>query len=799
MIPFPPRAIRHAGGSVLSALLGPTNTGKTYRAVERMLHYGAGMIGLPLRLLAREVYDKLVLKVGKQHVALLTGEERIEPLDVRFWVCTVESMPLDKKTPIVIVDEIQLALHAKRGHVFTDRILNARGTIETWFLGSDIMGDVLKRLVPTATHYRFERFSKLHYTATKRLEVLPPRSAVIAFSIGHLYSLAERIRARTGGVAIVLGALSPKARNAQVELFESGQVNHIVSTDAIGMGLNLDVRAVYFAALHKFDGQQLRALEPWELGQIAGRAGRYRKPGYFGMLQDSSEGLRDWLIESIENQHFAQAHRVYYRNSDLCFDSIVDFQHSLRDMPKTRLFQPAWNLPDERAFQGLIQEADIREKASSREGLQLLWQVSQIPDYRQDSDSDHHQFLAYVYRQLVSTQGVIASDWLRRRLKRLNRIEGRIETLLQKIAYIRTWAYIAYREHWVENPIHWRSEIADIEDRLSTTLHEQLRQNFVDDAARAKSDFIEPQGVHQKGNCALSDRGLLGEIKHLCFVPTSWALQIYGNKNLRRSVRAIVSSVVDNLRTEVASEELELFSLKSSWIYWNEHRIARISKGRTAFSPKVSIMPMDLVQEPLRGKVFRKAQMWWNECLRMLSEELDPPTESPHLSALFFELKQSLGVVSRDKINNLWSKLSREERRVLKNREIVLGRKSLYSKRIFQPHLWSTCMAIVAYQKQVSVDKLTSSVLWTEADLTKSNLGYQKVGSYWMRIDLWDRVVQEHFRDPSSLRPISWLKCDEDIWIALKEHLPVKSAQAKARRRKKNRRHRKRKQTSKKT
>lgn len=466
-------------GAGVSALLGPTNTGKTHRAIEQLLSHRTGMVGLPLRLLAREVYDRVTARVGEQQVALLTGEEKRIPKRPRYWICTVESMPLDLDVDFVCIDEIQLAAHRQRGHTFTNRLLNLRGTQETWFLGSDTMVSAIQELVPTADIQRHPRFSKLTYGGAVSVAALPPRTAVVAFSVAEVYELAEHLRQKHGGTAVVLGALSPRARNAQVAMYESGEVEYMVATDAIGMGLNLDLDRVVFASTSKFDGRESRPLSPGELGQIAGRAGRYTRDGTFAVLRPNP-ALDDQVVRAIETHTFEPVRQVVWRSGDLDFGSIQELEASLRARPRrSKRLRMLEQADDFDAFGQLCRLSSVRNRAHGAEAVGLLWEVCRIPDFRKLMLESHVQLLARIYDQLTGDTGRIEESWMRHRLERLDDVGGDIDTLMTRMAFIRTWTYIANRESWVPNAPHWQAITRSIEDRISDALHQRLTERFV--------------------------------------------------------------------------------------------------------------------------------------------------------------------------------------------------------------------------------------------------------------------------------------------------------------------------------
>lgn len=477
------RGVMSEAPAPVSALLGPTNTGKTHQAVTRMLEHASGMIGLPLRLLAREVYDRVSAQVGEAAVALVTGEEKRVPVRPRFWVCTTESMPVDREVEFVAIDEIQLAAHRERGHVFTDRLLRARGIRETMFLGSDTMTEIIEAVVPGTQVVRHPRFSRLRSAAPIELSQLPPRSAVVAFSAAQVYELAERLRRRRGGAAVVLGALSPRTRNAQVAMYQAGEVEFMVATDAIGMGLNMDVDHVAFASLTKFDGRVSRPLEPAELAQIAGRAGRYTRDGTFGLLAGVPP-LPHSVIQQIETHRFAPIDRLVWRSAELDFSSVDALMLSLRQRPTRPELRLVDRADDADALAELVTFPEIREAADHPDMVALLWDVCRIPDFRKLLEGSHIRLLAAVFLQLAR-RGRLDPAWMDKRIRGLDDDDGDIEALMSRISFVRTWTYVSHHPQWIEDPEHWQGLTRGIEDRLSDALHDRLTQRFVDPRVRS--------------------------------------------------------------------------------------------------------------------------------------------------------------------------------------------------------------------------------------------------------------------------------------------------------------------------
>ncbi|MCB1405940.1 MAG: helicase, partial [Rhodobacteraceae bacterium] len=462
----------------VTAVLGPTNTGKTHHAIERMLSHRTGVIGLPLRLLAREVYDRIVALRGPSVVALVTGEERIVPPRTQYWVCTTEAMPLEIGADFVAIDEIQLCSDPDRGHVFTDRLLHARGLLETVFLGSDTMRGAIAALVPGVQFQRKDRLSELTYAGSRKIARMPARSAIVAFSVENVYAIAELIRRQKGGCALVMGALSPRTRNAQVELYQNGDVDYLVATDAIGMGLNLDIKHIAFAGTAKFDGRRMRALNPDELAQIAGRAGRHTASGTFGVTGEARP-MAPEVVEAIETHQFLPVRKLHWRNARLEFGTherlIASLEQQTRDEWLTRVRES----DDLVALKMLTAMPEVLGRLRDPRDVRLLWDVCRIPDFRGISPTEHAGLLAHLFG-FLHDGGRVPADWLATNIARIDRVQGDIDTLSRRLAFIRTWTYVAQRTGWVDDESHWRGETRAVEDRLSDALHERLTAAFVD-------------------------------------------------------------------------------------------------------------------------------------------------------------------------------------------------------------------------------------------------------------------------------------------------------------------------------
>jgi len=589
----------------LTLVLGPTNTGKTHLALERMTGYASGMIGFPLRLLARENYDRLVRKLGVGKVGLLTGEERILPVGARYLCCTVESMPLDanadaelanRRFDFVAVDEVQLAGDRERGHVFTDRILHARGAFETMFMGAETAAPLLKALLPDAKFEFRDRMSRLAYAGPKKLTRLPRRSAIVAFSAADVYQIAEFVKRQRGGAAVVMGRLSPRTRNAQVELYQNGDVDFLIATDAIGMGLNLDLGHVALSADMKFDGRQMRKLLPSEMAQIAGRAGRHMNDGSFGVT-DGCHALEPEMIDAIEQHRFAPLRAFYWRSRDLAFASIDQLLGSLEAPPPLPFLFRKGDALDHQALTVLASRDDIRSAVSGARDVRLLWAVASIPDFRQSLHENHYDMLANIFLTLVA-KGVLGNDMVAKAMAQLDRVDGDIDTLMTRLAYIRTWTYITHRSDWTDNPIEWQDRARSIEDRLSDCLHGRLSERFVDKRAAHLSRRLKETknliaSVKDDGT-VLVEGEEVGRLDGFTFHPT---LADGEDKApiLAAARRGLPDEIERRVRAFVASADPAFRLGADGVVKWREAEVARLVKGDGLYVPRPELVSSDLL------------------------------------------------------------------------------------------------------------------------------------------------------------------------------------------------------------
>ena len=728
-------------GSLIFADLGPTNTGKTHRALQRMLELKRGIIGLPLRLLAREVYDKLVTQTAVRDVALLTGEERIIPNRPKYYVCTVESMPMDITVPIVVVDEVQLATHPKRGHIFTDRILNARGTVETWFLGSDTMTDILKTLVPTVDIKTSKRLSPLKHIPSKRLSALPKRTAIVSFNITHLYELADRMRIAKGGVALVMGAMSPQSRNAQVELFQSGKVDTLIATDAIGLGLNLDIRHVCFASLRKFDGKDYRYLTLAEMGQIAGRAGRFKQGGSFNLSVDAASrgGLSDSAVQSIEAQVFAPVRKIYYRNSDISFESLDRFWQTLQKHPFSGRLMPQREALDELTMVYLLKDPEIEKLCHHPETLRLLWSVARIPDYASQSHAHHFRLTKRIFWQLYK-DGELSNLWVIRELDKLKNLAGDIPKLLSNMARIRTWNYIAQRPNWLSNTEHWLPYLKDLENKLSQTVHDRLTERFIDEMGQVSERSI-PQNVTRDGEELWCQSMRLGILDSLSFVSSSAAQGKFGFQTVRSLGRDHFTSTVQEVYQKILQHNRWTINDTFQLCYDN-HALAELSRGNKIREPSVRFKSMDLLDAKQRRQIEMNLLGWLKSQIQAvfsIYQHTDEPTREVR-----YELRQNLGSIQIQKRN----RPSKNMRQKLGKLGIVCGRHHMYHRDIYKSKYQWVRFVLYALWNNISIlpmlpeHRVCIYTRWPKG-MAKA-LGYYQYAGYIVRADVIDTIRWKH-------------------------------------------------------
>ena len=697
----------------LVAVLGPTNTGKTHLAIDRMLGYRTGMIGFPLRLLARENYDRVARIKGVSRVALVTGEEKIIPANADYFVCTVESMPLDRSVEFLAVDEIQLCADPERGHVFTHRLLNARGEHETMFLGADTIRPLLRKLVPGADFDQRPRFSSLTHIGQRKLTRLPPRSAVVAFSAADVYETAELIRRQRGGTAVVLGALSPRTRNAQVGMYQAGEVDYLVATDAIGMGLNMDIDHVAFARLSKFDGQMARRLRSNELAQIAGRAGRHMSDGTFGTTGEAP-ALDEEMVEAIETHNFEPLTALMWRSAEHDFRSPALLLKSLRTRPPARRLRRAPEAEDQQALAALARDPEIDALATHPAATRLLWEVCQIPDFRKILSDDHTRLLGRLYRQLAGGDGALDAEWVARQVARLDRTDGDIDTLVTRIAHVRTWTYIAHRADWLADPRHWQERTRAIEDRLSDALHERLTQRFVDRRATVLVQRLaeggELTGAVTRAGDVLVEGEFVGRLDGFRFVADA---QVKGEE-----ARSLLSAARRALRTEIAArvrrfeaEPDAAFAIADDpaeppgTIVWEGRPVARLAPGSDLLTPQIRPMSSDLVEPAARDRIACRLQGWIGGRVAAVLGPLVALRDAALTGAargVAYQLVEQLGACRRDDVDSLLKSLSRSDRKALAALGVRIGVAHVFVTPLLKPRAVAMCALLWS----VALDRL---------------------------------------------------------------------------------------------
>ncbi len=606
--------LRPASAKRVSAVLGPTNTGKTHYAVERMAGHETGMIGLPLRLLAREIYDRVVEMKGAPHVALITGEEKIVPESARYFVCTVESMPTDREVDFLAIDEVQLCADPERGYIFTDRILHCRGTHETLLLGAETVRGLIRHLLGEEVKFITRtRFSELSYAGPRKISRLPRRSAVVAFSTDAVYSIAELIRRQRGGAAVVMGALSPRTRNAQVALYQSGEVDFLVATDAIGMGLNMDVDHVAFASLQKFDGRTMRALRPAEVAQIAGRAGRYTTDGTFGPTGEASAFEPD-LVEQIESHRFDPVRSAQWRNRELDFSTLATLMESLDTPAPDKLLLRARAATDLLALQRLATEAEVIDATAGEDGVRRLWEVCQIPDFRNISPEEHNQLLQSVHATLIQNDGKLPEDYLAGHMARVDNTEGDIDALATRIAHIRTWTFVANKSHWLEDADGWQERTRELEDKLSDALHTALTQRFIDRRTsvlmkRLNQDEDLSAEINAEGEVTIENE-FVGRLHGFRFVPDPRARGLDAKAVRRAADKAVRAMMAARAETLIRVPDTAIHLTDHGRLWWEGHPVGRLTKGLDTLSPRALVIADDLLDANYRDQLTARFEKW---------------------------------------------------------------------------------------------------------------------------------------------------------------------------------------------
>ena len=750
----------------ITAVLGPTNTGKTHFAIERMLKYSSGIAGFPLRLLARENYDRAIKVKGYSQVALITGEEKIIPPEAQWFFCTVESMPIDKKVDFIAVDEIQMCADRERGHIFTERLIYSRGVKETMFMGSDVIKPVLKILIPEAKIVYRPRLSTLSYAGPKKFIQLPKRSALVSFSVSNVYALAERVRRQRGGAAIVMGALSPRTRNAQVNMYQAGEVDYLVATDAIGMGLNMDINHVAFSETYKFDGQRYRGLSAAELAQTAGRAGRYMNDGSFG-----TTGLKPQLdertINAIEEHQFNPLQFIYWRNPYLEFLTLNHLFRSLASTPPSNGLVRAHKAEDELSLIELSKETQIQKIAQTPDTVALLWEVCQIPDFRKLTIDAHAVQLRNIYRYLTGPEGKIPTDWINNQVKRLDRADGEIETLMQRIAGIRTWTYVSHHSQWLSDAIEWQARTNQIEERLSDALHERLTQRFVDRRqaflmSRINDNSALKTTIENDGEVSIEGE-IVGKINGFTFIPEEMSSRNGVNWTIANVAKKILINELSTRIKQFENDSDSVFTIggfsegsSGRLILWRGSVVARLEKGSHILVPEVRVVFAELIGHSHRNKIKNRIKLWLEGFLRKQLSPLfsltDMKLRGP-ARGLRFQLLESLGAVARAQVVDQLKYLTKKERKNFNLIQLQIGRHSVYFPKLLnlsavnlRKKLWSIYYNDVIDEPSLSANQVSIKMNFQKREGFYISIGYLPMGPLAIRIDIAEQLAAQAWK-----------------------------------------------------
>jgi ATP-dependent RNA helicase SUPV3L1/SUV3 len=753
----------------LTAILGPTNTGKTHLAVERMAAHSSGMIGFPLRLLAREVYDRVVRMKGAGRVALLTGEEKIVPKDARWFCCTAESMPMERDFAFVALDEAQLGADPERGHVFTDRMLHARGREETMILGSETLAPMVRALLPKAQIIGRPRFSTLSYAGPSKLSRLPPRSAIVAFSAEQVYAVAEMLRRMRGGAAVVMGALSPRTRNAQVAMYQAGEVDYLVATDAVGMGLNMDVTHVAFAGLSKFDGHRRRRLTPAEMAQIAGRAGRHQKDGTFGVLTLEGElaaEFRPEEIEAIEEHRFAPLDHLYWREGEPDFRSVEALVRALERKPDRPSLRAAPEAIDLAVLKRLTEDPDVQARAKGHEAVRRLWAACGLPDFRKTGAEYHARLVGRLYLHLTEGDGRIPAAWYAGQLTQLDNVQGDIDTLADRLAGVRTWSYIAHRADWLADPEAMAERAGAVEEKLSDALHERLTQRFVDRRTSVLLRDIGRNGagefpvmVDEQGEVTVGSFAI-GRMEGFAFEVDPTARHADRKMLLATAERRLGGEYEKRAAALVADTD-EHFSLRGEAgmpvaILWRGHEVARLGPGKNLLSPRVlADRRLDRVSERGRIAVAERLDGWVRRQvetslapLRRAGTAAQDPTSPPAVRAILALLVDEGGIVEREAVAEALASVAREQRPLITRLGVRIGALDLFMPDVLKPEArrWRTALKAAAAGAPMPALPPESVVVLPAAEgdarALLQRLGFRALGPQMLRVDMAERLAR---------------------------------------------------------
>tara|TARA_B100000949_G_scaffold230861_1_gene242026 strand:+ start:74 stop:2566 length:2493 start_codon:yes stop_codon:yes gene_type:complete len=748
----------------ITAVLGPTNTGKTHLAVETMMEYESGIIGFPLRLLAREIFDKCVNKIGAEKVALITGEEKIIPKFPKYYICTVESMPQDMMVDFIAVDEIQMCVDHERGHIFTDRLLHARGDKLTMFLGSHTMKSLISSLVDGVEFVNKERYSNLTYSGYKKISRLNPKTALIAFSIDEIYAIAELVRRQKGGAAIIMGSLSPKTRNSQVELYQSGDANFLVATDAIGMGINMDINNVSFSSLRKFDGKKNRKLNLSEISQIAGRAGRHINDGTFGVTGECKQLSFD-EVEKLEKHELQKIDVLYWRNSEINFDSLDNLVSSLEKNTNNKFLKRINDCEDEKVLKFLIKNNNNLKNKLSKDFVKTLWECCQIPDFSKKAYGNHIEVVKKVFEFLTSNSGKVTNEYMKKQLEYLDRYDGNIDTLANRISNVRTWSYVANKKNWANNSDYWVERTKYIEDKLSDKLHEELTKSFVDKrisilSRTLKQDVALATEIKNENEVIIDEQyiGRLSGLKlDLDLKSESLKTDI---KSLRKAARqAIAPELMRRVNRIIRSEVLRLDN--DHKIYWMDSPIAYISKGTNYLNPKLRLIVDEAIdpetKEKLKINLEKKLRTLISSELSDLVNLIKSKFKNNYARALCYQLFEKNGVMKRKTVNEMIKNISKDDRSNLRKAGVKIGRYHIFLPRMLKPSavnlrvkLWKL---YYPEDKKYIIPKSGLNFLKNETIENNKFLlicGFENFNKFYIRVDILERLflkIIENIKD----------------------------------------------------
>ena len=737
----------------ITAVLGPTNTGKTFLAIETMLSFDSGMMGFPLRLLAREVYDKVITKVDPSNVALITGEEKIIPLNAKYFLCTVESMPVDKILDFVGIDEIQMCNDHERGHIFTDRLLNLRGEKLTMFMGSNTIKGIIQNLDDDIEFINKKRLSKLSFGGHKKISRIERKSAVIAFSTEEVYAIAELIRRQKGGAAIVMGSLSPKTRNSQVNLYQSGDVDYLVATDAIGMGINMDLDQIYFSNIKKFDGKKIRRLKVAEIGQISGRAGRYLNDGSFGLTGECDE-ISPEEIELLENHNFPEIQHIFWRNSNLIFNSKDSLLKSLEEKPNKEWLRRVGECEDEKVLKYFLKENNNFIENNS-DTLKILWECCQIPDFVKKTYGHHLEVVSKVFNFLTRDQKKVPNHYMKKQLSLLDKLDGNVDSISNRISNVRTWSYVANKSNWVENQDYWIERTKKLEDKLSDRLHDELTKTFIDKRAsvlakglkqdiQLKTEIIDKEKV-------LINKQYIGNLKGLKLKLDLKVDALDADiKSLKKAARQNVGPEIVNRIKEIV--DTGLIEIKEDFkIYWNNEPIAKLIPGLDYLNPKIDLIIDEMIETDERSKLNIYLTKWINKKIKnelnSLIELKNIREKNSEIRALAYRLYEGNGVVKRSDILETLKKLNQDDRKILRRLGVKFGRYHVFLFKLFKPSSVSLRILLWKNYNNKFLDLYPPTFGLNFLNNVKSSnkefmllCGFEKFDNIFVRIDILERL-----------------------------------------------------------